>query len=200
LATNLAVIRSAEGHKVLLIDADEQESASDWAQQRESLGIDTNWTTIKLSGRAMHSQIEKFGADYDDVIIDAGGRDTTSMRSALSVADLLVVPFKPRSLDVWTIGKVKTMLGEILTVNPSLVCYSFLNQADSTGTDNEDAIEILKECPELNCMPHFICNRKSFGNAATNGLGVIELRKQDKQANEEIRRVAHYIYSMPSCE
>lgn len=195
VATNLAVIRSSEGSKVLLVDADEQRSTSDWAQQREAMGIDTNWSTIQLAGRTIHAQIDRMGADYDDVIIDAGGRDTTSLRSALGIADIFVVPFKPRSLDIWTIGAVKTLINEMMVVNPSMVCIALINQADPRGNDNDEAVEVLKECPELTCMPYYIGHRKAFGNAAAEGLGVLELKKQDKQASEEVRRVCHYIYS-----
>ena len=40
LATNLSVMRSAHT-KVLLVDADEQKSASDWSQQRDHIMIPT---------------------------------------------------------------------------------------------------------------------------------------------------------------
>ena len=46
LASNLAVLRSNEGRRVLLVDSDEQRSISDWAEHRESLNITTPWTTI----------------------------------------------------------------------------------------------------------------------------------------------------------
>jgi chromosome partitioning protein len=106
LATNLTVIRALEGKRVLLVDADEQRSASDWAEHRESLGITTPWTTVQLIGSSVRSQLFKMSSDYDDVIVDTGGRDTTSQRSALTAADIFLAPFQPRSLDVWTVGKV----------------------------------------------------------------------------------------------
>lgn len=195
LATNLAVIRSSEGGKVLLVDADEQRSTSDWAQQREAMGVETNWTTIQLAGRTIHAQIERMGADYDDVIIDVGGRDTTSLRSALGIADIFLVPFKPRSLDIWTIGSVTTLIDEMMTVNPSLVSYGLINQGDVKGLDNKDSAQLIGESEHLQMVPYFIGYRKAFGNAAAEGLGVIELKKQDKQATEELKRVCHYIYS-----
>lgn len=34
---------------------------------------------------------------YEDVIIDAGGRDTTSQRAALIISDVALIPFNPRS-------------------------------------------------------------------------------------------------------
>ena len=113
LATNLTVMRAAEGRKVLLIDADEQRSASDWLAQRESQSLASNWTTIQLAGKMVYSQVEKLAKDYDDIIIDSGGRDTTSQRSALTIAHLFLIPFKPRSLDVWTAGQVDNMIYEL---------------------------------------------------------------------------------------
>lgn len=74
ISSNLAVIRDLEGRKVLLVDADEQRSISDWAEHRESMGIQTPWTTVPLSGSAVGSQILKMEKDYEDIIIDAGGR------------------------------------------------------------------------------------------------------------------------------
>lgn len=195
LATNLAVIRSLEGSKVLLVDADEQKSASDWAQQRDGEGLETNWVTISLSGKAVNTQLQRMAADYDDVIIDVGGRDTTSQRSALTIADVFLIPFKPRSLDIWTIGPVKTMIAEIKAVNPGLACFAVINQADSRGDDNDSAVEVLKECADLECLPCSIGHRKAFGNAAADGLGVVELKTQDKKATQEMRALYECIFT-----
>lgn len=193
LATNLAVMRSLDSKKVLLVDADEQKSSSDWVDQREAMKIETSWTTVQLSGKAIHSQLIRFKQDYDDIIVDVGGRDTTSQRSALTVADVFLIPFKPRSLDIWTIGAVKNMISEVMTVNPKLKCLSIINQGDSRGTDNEDAREILKECPDICCFDLTIGHRKAFSNAAAQGLGVYELQLE-KKAKEELKNLYCAIY------
>jgi hypothetical protein len=49
---------------------------------------------------------------YDDIIIDVGGRDTGSLRAALTVADLVLVPVQPRSFDVWALDQVATLVME----------------------------------------------------------------------------------------
>ena len=195
LATNLAVLRAFEGQKVLLVDADEQRSTSDWAEHRESLGIDTPWTTIQLTGSSVRTQILKMRNDYDDIIVDTGGRDTTSQRAALTVADVFLAPFQPRSLDVWTIGKVSALLAEIRTVNPDLTAYAVINRADPQGRDNEDAGEIIRETEGISCLPAIIGQRKAFANAASEGLGVIELKLQDKKAVAEIRHLNDTIFN-----
>jgi chromosome partitioning protein len=61
LATNLTVMRAREGKKVLLVDAGEQRSASDWADQREGLGIKTDWLTIQLAGKGIYAQLQRDG-------------------------------------------------------------------------------------------------------------------------------------------
>lgn len=194
LATNLCVIRSEQSKKILLVDADEQKSASDWASQRHALGIETNWVTIQLAGKAIHTELRKMIGDYDDVIIDVGGRDTTSQRSALAIADICILPFKPKSFDMWTLGKVKTMITEIKAVNPDLKVYAVINQADSRGSDNKDSLDMIKEIEDFICLECCLGNRKSFANAAAEGLGVVELKKSDPKAVEEMRTLYSQIY------
>ena len=72
------------------------------------------------------------------IIIDTGGRDTSSQRAALTVADTLIVPFVPRSFDLWTIEKVGSLVEEMRAGNPALKAYTFLNRADSRGNDNDE--------------------------------------------------------------
>jgi chromosome partitioning protein len=194
LCTNLAVIRALQGKRILLVDADEQRSASDWAEHRESLGITSPWTTIQLTGAAVRTQIMKMAKDYDDVLVDTGGRDTTSQRAALTVADIFLAPFQPRSLDVWTIGKVSSLLTEIKTVNPHLKAFAVINRADPLGVDNNDAAEILRDSEGISYIPHPIGSRKAFANAASEGLGVIELKSQDKKAVNEITQLCNVLF------
>jgi len=194
IASNLAVIRAAQGRRVLLVDADEQRSISDWAEHRESLGIQTPWTTVQLLGAAVRLQLVKMAKDYDDVIVDTGGRDTTSQRSALTVADIFLAPFQPRSLDVWTVGKVSSLLAEIRVVNPNLKAYAVINRADSQGQDNEGAADILKESEGIVYLSSSVGQRKSFSNAAAEGLGVTELKIQDKKAISEIKQLCDALF------
>lgn len=194
IATNLCVMRSEEGKRVLLVDADEQRTASDWASQRTALGIETKWVTIQLSGKAIHSELRKMLENYDDVIIDVGGRDTSSQRAAFSVAHKCLIPFKPKSFDMWTLGGVKTLISEAKGFNPDLKAYAVINQADSRGSDNDDAFDMIKEASEFFCLPTPIGHRKAFANAAAEGLAVVELKKVDPKAIEEIKDLYFHVY------
>lgn len=204
LATNLAVLSSFNGKNVLLVDADEQESATDWAQQREeriksNCSIKTNtfvppFPTIQLTGKFIFEQINRLKRDYDTVVVDTGGRDTTSQRSSLVGADFFIIPFKPRSLDVWTIDSVINLIREVRSLNPNLKVIVCVNQADARGSDNEDVIDVLREIEEFECATTTIGHRKAFANAASVGMGVSELPNRDIKAYDEIYSLYYMIY------
>ena len=194
LSTNLCLIQAFSGKRVLLVDADEQQSASDWSEHREALEIDTPWTTISLFGSSVRSQVLKMKENYDEIIIDVGGRDTTSQRAALTIADILVAPFQPRSLDVWTIGKLSALIDEVCSINPNLKTYAAINRADSQGKDNKEAIDLINETGNILCLEEWVCQRKAFSNASAEGKGVIEMIPQDKKAVEEIRNLSNAIF------
>ena len=195
IATNLAVMCSAS-KKVLLVDADEQKSAWDWSQQRDGLvgdSLKSSFSTVCMSGKAIYSNLLRLKEDYNDIIVDTGGRDTTSQRSALCIADKLLLPFKPSSIDIWTLVPIKGILSEC--VNPNLKVYAVISQADPVGKDNQDAKEILKEFQDIKTLECTIGNRKAFRNAAADGLGVIEMPFPDKKACAEIQALYDLIYN-----
>ena len=140
LAINLAIERSRAGLDVLLVDADEQATATDFTALRtQELGT-PGYTAVSLSGPAVRTQVLRLSPKYQDIIIDAGGRDTAGLRAALTIADVAIVPFQPRSFDLWTFDKVAGLITEAVEYreNP-LVSLAILNFADPQGTDNAEA-------------------------------------------------------------
>ena len=195
VATNLAVMRAGIGRDVLLIDADDQETATDFTVLRgERREGGAGYTGIKLTGPAVRTETLKLKAKYQDIVIDTGGRDTTSQRAALAVSDVLLVPFVPRSFDIWTIEKVAELVEEMKAANLSLRAYTFINRADPRGSDNEDAAEVLGDSSTLVLLPATLGQRKAFGNAAAEGLAVTELRQLDPKAVEEISTLYGMIF------
>jgi chromosome partitioning protein len=198
-ATNLAVIRASEGRDVLLVDADDQETATDFTNLRnEKAGQAAKYTSIKLTGAAVRTEVQRLASKYQDIIIDTGGRDTTSQRAALTVADVLIVPFVPRSFDVWTLEKVGALVTEMKAANPKLKAYTFLNRADPRGTDNDEAGEALRDTDALQFLDIPLGARKAFGNAAAQGMAVTELRPPDPKATEEMMALYRYVFDMES--
>lgn len=195
IATHLAIIRSLEGKDVLLVDADDQETASDFTLLRsERRQGDAGYSCVKLNGPSVRNEVLRIKAKYDDIIIDTGGRDTTSQRAALTVSDLLLVPFVPRTFDIWTVEKVTTLVEELQPSNPNLKAFIFLNRTDPRGADNKEAEDLLAEYDSLLFIQSPIGTRKAFGNAAAQGVAVTELKPLDEKASSEVMVLYRYIF------
>jgi chromosome partitioning protein len=189
LAINIAVALTQQGWDVLLIDGDEQASAATFARVRAELPSKNSFTTIQLQGAAIRQQMLHFTRKYDHIIVDVGGRDTGSLRAALTVADVILIPFQPRSVDLWTAAKMSALVVEARYLNNRLRAYSLLNLADPQGSDNVDAGEALTMIVGIETLPFMIVRRKAFPNAFSNGLSVLEQKPMDPKAVEETLRV-----------
>ena len=194
IATNLAIWRAKEGRDVLLIDADDQETSADFTALRTQTLGDAGYTCTKLHGAGVHTEGRKLAQKYEDIIIDAGGRDTASQRAALVIADVVLIPFVPRSFDVWTLEPVGQMIEEARALNPKLTAYAFINRADFTGTENRDAADYIKDSKELVFLDAPLGYRKVFGKAASQGLSVIEYKPEDKKAIGEFQELYNAVF------
>jgi chromosome partitioning protein len=196
LATNLTVLRAVEGHDVLLIDADEQGSAMDFTRQRQRrLDGEAGYTAIQTREADVAVQVRRMAPKYGDIIIDVGGRDTASQRAALAVADRLLIPFAPTSVDLWTADTVVMLLKEARTFNPHLHTSAIINKAFSRGADNAETAAILQDYPDhWTYLDTLIGNRKAFSNAFGGGQAVIEYQPKDTKAMREMRVLYRYIF------
>ncbi len=189
IAANLAVWLATKGRDVLLVDADDQESAGDFISLRVGTQENNDITLVKLLSKAVFQQVPNLKGKYQDIIIDTGGRETDTQRAALVVCDRLIVPFVPRSVDIWTLEKVENLINEVSSINPGLKAFAFLNRADIQGRDNLDAAEALKESQAFTFLDCVIRNRKAFANAMGYGLGVAEMKPSDEKAVQEINQL-----------
>lgn len=197
VATNLAVMRALADADVLLIDADDQETSFDFTVLRnERREGNAGYTCIKLTGAALRTETLRLSEKYQDIVIDTGGRDTTSQRAALSVADVLLVPFVPRSFDVWTLEKVARVVGEVRALNGNLIAYAFLNRADPRGQDNEEAAAVIRDTEGLTFLDTPLGSRKAFANAGAIGLSVCELLPNDQKAIAEITTLFERVFNV----
>jgi chromosome partitioning protein len=193
IATNLTVMRSRMGKRVLLVDADEQATSISWVDQRTAMGVETTWTTIQLKANAVRTEIKKLVGNYDDIIIDCGGRDTASLRAALTISDVFLVPFQPKSFDIWTADKVSSLVEEATALNDNLTSLAVINCAGARGSDNEDAQRILTKAEGLRLLPVTLGLRKGFSNATAEGLGIFEMRS-DRKAKDEMQALHDAIF------
>lgn len=87
LATNIAAMLALNGKDVLLLDTDRQGTASFWATVREEEKIEPRVACVQKFGKGLPAQVRDLAERYDEIVIDAGGRDSMELRYALGVAD-----------------------------------------------------------------------------------------------------------------
>lgn len=195
IAINLSIMRANLERRVLLIDADEQGSACDFSRVRkEELG-ETHYHIAALYGAAIRSEIEILKEQFDDIIIDVGGRDTTGLRAALTIADKIAVPLLPGSFDIWSLETLTEIIKEAREFNPNLQAYAFINRADAQGRDNQEAMDIVGELEGIDLANCNIGNRKSYRTSVASGHSVTELRPKDYKAIKEINHLFEFFFS-----
>ncbi len=197
IAVNLAIARALDGHDVWLIDGDRQGTAQTAMSIRAEAGHTPGIACATYpDGPTLRAQVQQQAAKFDDVVIDAGGRDSTALRAALVLSDVLLVPFQPRSYDVWALNDIAALVDEARSVRDGLRAFAVLNCADpgENSTDNTEAAAAVAEVSQFEYLPTPLRRRKAFANAAGAGQSVLEIKPQDAKASAEMNALIQVLF------
>ena len=96
VATHLAAHSALDGQRTVLVDADPQGSSTRWAERRAEL--DSAVLPLDGSRKSWRKQLPD---DTQRLVIDApAGSTADSLEAFLEIADALVVPVLPSTLDI----------------------------------------------------------------------------------------------------
>ncbi len=197
ISTNLAALRSLDGRDVLLVDTDPQKTASFWSLTRDEHNTSPRVTTIQKFDN-VKKEILALKGKFDDIIIDAGGRDSVELRTSLLVADKAVFPLRASQFDLWTLAKINTHVHDARVINEGLKAFVMINQASSNPSvkEGDDAEGFLDDFDELTLLNTIVTERIAFRKAAITGKSVKELLPEDKKATSEILSLYEEIYNV----
>ena len=172
LATHLAL-----SGKTLLIDGDPQPSAASWAAwRRDTEKHGPSPTTTKLSGKAILTEGKQLQAGFDNVVVDVGGRDSASLRSALLLADMIIIPVGASAFDSAAMTDLLEVVELAHDYNPKLIVRALLTRVDGRTKDAEKMLEFLAE-QNIAVFNTKIGERVSFRRCIDEGVTVHELGK-----------------------
>lgn len=196
IATNIAAIRTQEIQDVLLIDTDRQPTSSYWCSTREDKGVKPRVTSIQKYDKAVRTEVLELRKKFQDIIIDAGGRDSPELRGALLVCDKAIFPLRPSQFDLWTLGRLNQLVETALDINENLQAYVVINQASPNPAvkEAEEMRSFLTEFENIKLLKSIICERIVFRRAALSGMAVTEYRPEDNRASEEIQSLYQEIF------
>jgi chromosome partitioning protein len=166
-AVNLAAL-FAETHRVLLVDADPQGSASWWVKQSDrDLGFETT-TVINLNDLN-----RKQWADYQIVVVDMPpALDSVALTKFLPMADYLLLPTPPAPMDLAAL--IRTVRQVVI---PAKITHRvLLTKVNSRGLrEAQEAQQTLLEC-QIPVYYTVIRNLKIHERAALAGLPISQYK------------------------
>jgi chromosome partitioning protein len=180
LAIHISHALSLKGTKVLLVDADPQGSARDWAAARSDK---TPFSVIGLDRPTVHRDLPALAKDFDHVVIDGPPRVSDLARSAIIAADIVVVPIQPSPYDVWAADEVIKLIQEASVFKENLKSVFAINRKITNTAIGRDVAEALGSY-DIPVLKSSISQRVAFAESAASGQTVLETDRNGSAARE----------------
>lgn len=191
----LAGTLGLRGHRVLVVDADLQATASRWAcAADEDKPFPAAVTGLAAAGRKLHREVQKFVENYDYVLIDTPpAMESAAPQSALLVSDMVLVPVIPSPADLWATQGILTVIENARVVNYSLKALLVPNMVPHTVLGRE-ALEALTDFG-LEVSMASLGQRTAYREAAIEGTTIQALGHRARQAANELEGLCDQVQS-----
>jgi chromosome partitioning protein len=187
LATNIAAILAQQGDDVVLVDADRQSTAANWVADR---GKDKDLPRVHCVQKYdnIRETLIDLNARYTHVVVDAAGRDSRELRTGMTAADVLIVPFRPSQPDLDVLPHMQEVISQAKDYNPDLHVMGVITMAPTNPVINEtrEAKECLADYPDIQLSSTLIRDRKIYRDAMSEGRGVVEMNNSKARAEIEL--------------
>lgn len=200
-AMNLAGGLATAGYKVLLIDADQQGSASAWRNATEESQLP--FETVAITTPVLHRDIPKLvqRSQYEVVIVDCppggggagksdGSRSADVTRSAMMAADVVLLPVQPTPMDYQASAIMLPLLRDIAFYKPDLRILLLISRKSPTltrlGKEARQAAEQFFAVDGLavRVLDTEICNRQAYAEAPATGKMILHYAPGTRAADE----------------
>ncbi len=180
LSIHLADGLAKRGRKVALIDADAQNSSLLWSALRQG---DTLFPVLGMPKETLYQELQGLSGSFDDIVIDGPPRVATILKAAIAAADVVIVPVKPSSLDVWAATDVVKLIEEVKMFKPALRAAFVINERRPNTRLARDVIAALKEIG-LSVCETSIHTRAAYPVSIGQGQTVFDIEPKGKAAVE----------------
>jgi len=191
-AVNMSAELAGRGHDVVLVDADRQCTSANWAMDRVENPVLAKVHCIQKYENIRDTLLD-LDQRYEYVIVDAAGRDSRELRTGMTAAHILIVPFRPSQPDLDTLPNMQEIIIQAKDLNPDLKVYGLITMAPTNPIIHEeaDARECLIDYPEIKLLATMIRDRKVYRDAMSDGLSGVEM--DNPKAKAEIKKLIEEI-------
>jgi chromosome partitioning protein len=195
-AVCLAVAALERGSRVLLVDADPQGTVRTWGEVAAERKRPA--PTVIAMGASMHKQgqLMALAANYDMTFIDCPPRHGEVQRSALMVADVVVLPCGASAADAWALATSLEVVREARAMRDELLACVLITRKQGRTALGKAARKVL-ESTGLPVLTTELGSRIAYQEALAGGQGITSYAVRDAGTREifdlldELGRVFH---------
>lgn len=196
IALNLAIKLASISVKTLLLDLDSQKSISDtFLRLREDKKLNDLFQIHILKEKEdLKSFLTKASKKYDCVVIDTAGIDNASMREAVLLSDLMIIPCFPSDIDIAIFIRMINLYSDFKDFNKNLKALLVINRAKTNPFLNTilkgletNIKELIKEqkLKNIKLCKTILYDRQNYITCFSNGLGISEYESKNTKAKDE---------------
>ncbi len=175
-AASICAELAAQGKDVVLVDADRQSTAANWAADRQGNEVLPVVHCIQKYDNIRQTLLD-LDKRYGFVVVDAAGRDSRELRTGMTAANVLLVPFRPSQPDLDTLPYMQELITQVRDLNPGLRVFGLLtmNPTNPSIHEEAEAREYLQDFPAIQPLWTLIHDRKVYRDSMSTGMGVTEM-------------------------
>lgn len=180
---NLAIELQRRERSVIVVDADRtMRSSTTFGDDRAANQLPV--IPVVAGTGNLVEMLQSLDAQYDFVIVDSKGGDTTETRTAIVSADVVVSPLSGQQNDLDSLEEFAKTVTLARDLNPELRVLVVLNRVSPQGRASEvgAAKEYIADYPEFELASTVITTTAAWSKARTEGKGVVEIDAPKQKA------------------
>lgn len=182
----LAGTLALRGYRTLVVDMDEQNTATRWASQAlDDAPFPAALMNLAAMGGKVHREIKNQLENYDFILIDCPPSAVSpAPSSAMLISDLAIIPIVPAPADMWASVAAKKLALTVQATNEALQIRMLPNMVQKNTTLARDTLDVLAEDVEVPLMASWIGSRSAFRECQLTGSTVHALSRISAAAKE----------------
>lgn len=186
MTIQLAGTLAIRGYKTLVVDMDDQNTATRWASQApDEAPFPAAMMNLAAMGGKMHREIKNQLENYDFIFIDCPPAALSpAPSSAMLISDLAIIPVVPAPADMWASVAAKKLALTAQLTNEELIIRILPNMVQKNTNLARDTLDVLAEDEEIPMTKSQVGSRSAFRECQLTGSTVHSLSKSSTAAQE----------------